>query len=264
MKKILLMVGAICSVACLYADEDTTLLEQNFTVDGSVGYKSRYFFRGRDELGKVFVTNAKIGCKFSDEITAYASASSALEVGNGNAFLNRVAPGIGISCNVTDKVILDAGCKYVFYPSMPPRNSRGQPLMMRRHSNEVHLGVIFDIFMKLSLGSFYDFERQEVALEGTAEYSLDLPFVFSGLGIDVWAKAGYDKSNKPLGNPFIPKVCYCYYGAGADLAYKFNYVKAKVGVGYEGNSAKKDSWLNDGSDSNKNAVVFRASIDCFF
>ncbi|MDR2777124.1 MAG: hypothetical protein LBB17_03750 [Puniceicoccales bacterium] len=270
MKRVFLIVAIMFGMAGLCADGDTIPSKQDFTVDTSVGFKSEYFFRGRGERRKVFVSKTEIEHQLFDEVTAYIGVNSAFGIAHeegGTDTADHISPCAGILYGIFDKVALDIGCEYHLYTAMPLTDPDGKPLGVRCHSREVHLGIIFDTFMKLSLNSFYDFERQEVALEGIGVYSFELPFLFSGLGIDVWTKVGYDYTNKPLGitnvNINIPKACYYYYAAGADLAYRFNHARIKVGVSYERNSAKKDFWINEYASTNKN-IVISASIDCLF
>ncbi|MDR0742070.1 MAG: hypothetical protein LBE98_01235 [Puniceicoccales bacterium] len=264
MKKALVVVSIICGAVGLYADEGTTASEQNFTVDTSVGFKNEYFFRGRNTLHETFISRAEIGCQIFDGTMAYAGVNSAFGIKSPSQ-LNHLSPCVGISYNVTDEVMLNAGFEYHFYTAIPLTRRNGRPFGVKRHSKEVHLGIIFDTFMKLSLNGFYDFDRQEVSFEGMGVYNLDLSSLFTGLGIDIWAKIGHDYTGKPLGvERFkILKERYNYYGVGADLAYRFNHARVKVGVGYEGNSAKKDSWVNGWTTFSKGMVV-NASVDCSF
>ncbi|MDR1528116.1 MAG: hypothetical protein LBS22_00815 [Puniceicoccales bacterium] len=263
MKKTLLMVSIVCGMVGLYAGEGITSPKQNFTVDGSVGFKSEHFSRGRNELHKVIASRIKMGYQAFDEITPYIGVSSTFGT-KSPTLLNHISPCVGVLCNVADKVTLDAGCEYHFYTAIPSKKDNGQPSRIKRHSREVHLGITFDTFMKLSLTGFYDFDRKEALFEGVGEYNLDLSFLFSGLGIDAWAKVGYDCVSNPMGieNSGLPKTRYCYYGAGTDLAYRFNGVRVKVGVGYEKNLAKEE-WVNRDVIDGKN-MVLSASVDCSF
>ncbi|MDR1457435.1 MAG: hypothetical protein LBI47_01105 [Puniceicoccales bacterium] len=263
MKKILLAASVMCGVVGLCANGSTNLPEQNLTIDFGVGLKNEYFSHGRHELRKVYIPRAKVGYQIFDEVWMYTGIDSALGMAKDSLF-NHVSPLVGISYNVTDEVKLDTRYLHHFYTKMPKKDRNGQPTDAKRYSNEISLGVVFDTFMKLSLGGSYDFEHKEATLEGAAGYNFDLSFLISGLGVDMWAKVGNDCTKKPWGMARLPKTHYYYYGAGADLAYKINCARVKVGVGYEGNSANKKDWMNAGSGGKKNSFVLSASIDCSF
>ncbi|MDR2628857.1 MAG: hypothetical protein LBC30_02620 [Puniceicoccales bacterium] len=269
MKKVFLIIAIMCGMDGLYAGNGPTLPKQDFAIDTSVGFKSEYFFRGRHDPHKVFA-KTKIEHQLFNEVTAYVGVNSVLGITpekDDPSSTDNISPCVGILFNVFDKVTLDAGYEYHLYTAIPLIAPDGKPLGMRRHSQEVHLGIILDTFMKLSLDSFYDFERREVAVEGMGVYSFKLPFLFSGLSIDIWAKVGYDYTSNPLGitrvDIRIPKGCYYYYAAGADLAYRFNHARVKVGVSYEGNFAKEDFWINKYATTDGN-IVISASVNCLF
>ncbi|MDR0693599.1 MAG: hypothetical protein LBF49_03480 [Puniceicoccales bacterium] len=269
MKKILLAIGVMGSMVGLCANENTALAEQNFMMDFGVGFKNEHVSHGRNELHKVYTPRGKAGYQVFDGFWAYAGVDSVQGIVKPTEFasFDHISPFTGVSYDVTDEVKLDAKYKHHFYTAIPKEKNDGQPLKLKRYSKEVCLGIVFDSFIKLSLNGSYDFEREEVAIEGAAEYNFDLSFLLSGLGIGTWAKVGYDCTNKPMGLPKeigLPKTCYYYYGAGADLAYKISHVRVKIGVGYEGNSAEKESWMNEWSGSRKCNLVLSTSIDCLF
>jgi hypothetical protein len=118
-----------------------------------------------------------------------------------------------------------------------------------------------------SLYCYYDFGRKEIAMEGKITHTFDLSqSLIHGVTLECGAKAGYDHMSRLWGRPYdssYGKKSYCYYGANADLVYGLGeHVKAKVGVAYEGNSAKKVHVLN--VEGKKNSIWFNASVDCSF
>jgi opacity protein-like surface antigen len=264
MKKVLLMLSIICGVFGLCVGEGTVSPEQDFMIDFGVDFKNEYIFHGRNELHKVYIPRVKVGYQIFDGTRVYAGADSVQGLGEPRT-LSRISPCVGVLYNITDKVILDAGYEYHFYTRLPIKDD-DEPIGIKCYSNEIHLGIIFDTFIKSSLKSFYDFERKEVTFEGVIGYSFDLSFLFSGLGIDTWAKGGCNHTRKPMGFEELEeeKMVYYYYGTGVDLAYKVSHVRVKVGVGYEGNFAKKEFWINVGTKSSRSSLVFRAAVNYSF
>ncbi|MDR2778870.1 MAG: hypothetical protein LBB16_01105 [Puniceicoccales bacterium] len=272
MKKMLSIIIIIFGITSLCADEEVALSKHDFAVDTSVGFKSEHVFRGRKELCESMVTEAMLKYQTLDKIATYVGINSGLGMEK-QAICNHVSPYVGILYDITDMFTLDAGYKYHFYTAMPKEYDVSAgikiPSGIKRHSNEVYAGIAADVLLKPSLYCFYDFERREVAIEGALGHNFDLSLLlFDGLGIDLEAKVGYDHADKPLGaseKVNIKKAYYCYYGFDADLVYEFNqHAKAKVGIGYEGNSANKNAWVNGHGGCNNNQVWVNASIDCSF
>jgi opacity protein-like surface antigen len=266
MKKLFGIAVGVLSAVSLWAAEG---MDSDFSLDTGVQFQTEYVYRGHNELHKTFTPKIKVGYQVNDETNVYSGIGSALSIDRVNS-LSQVSPYLGVSYAVTDQYMVDAGFKYHFYTSMLKE-------VAKRNSSEIYGGVIADILLEPSLYCFYDFDRREFAIEGRAGYFFDLSDTFSGLGLHLGAKLGFDQANKPYALKLkeedvegFGKKRYCYYGINADLLYELNSnAKAKIGIAYEGNSAKKDSWVNGCIDhesfpGHKNSFWFNASVDCSF
>jgi hypothetical protein len=188
-------------------------------------------------------------------------------------FHENISPYVGIVYEINDTFSAEAGYTHHFYTFAPSSEAAREieededvNLGMKKGSNEIYVGVTADVLLSPSLYCFYDFDYRELAIEGKVNYYFDLSNeVLSGLGLDLNAKIGHDRISRPYGIANFPndQKQYFYYGAGLDLVCNLNeHTKAKIGGAFEGNSAKKDAWLN--ANRKKNSVWLNASIDCSF
>ncbi|MDR1413349.1 MAG: hypothetical protein LBI56_00185 [Puniceicoccales bacterium] len=181
---------------------------------------------------------------------------------------NHISPYLGITYDINDTFGVEAGYTHHSYTNV--NSLLSDVLGVKKGSNEVYVGVYADVLLSPSLYCFYNFDYKEVALEGKANYYFDLSEqVLSGLGIDLGAKLGYDRTSKPYGSSIFERgdhKGYCYYGANVDLVCALNeHAKAKIGAAVEGNSAKKDAVINIFSINDKKTQIwFNASVDCAF
>lgn len=267
MKKLaMIAAGALC-FGCLEAFTMPT-----FGLDAQAKYSSEYVVRGSRRGKHVFLPKAEVNMPVFEKGKAYAGAWAALGVdGNIADTRNEVSPYIGMTYDITDMFTLDAGYIHHLYTN----ETKAAPFC-KRNTSELYLGVKADVIASPSLYFYYDCDAREVAIEGKVEYSFNFAqFGVNGLTLDLGAKLGYDSASKPFAcKDKIKKDAdghkdYAYYGVNADLVYSFNeHAKARVGVAYEGNSAKKKEWANresfSGSENHKNFVLFNASVDCSF
>jgi hypothetical protein len=284
MKKLLLMVAGVLGAAGLYASDkpgDESTSSFGLALDTSVKFQTDYAYRGRKELGKVFIPSVEIGYPAFEGGTIYTGADAVLGIGS-VTFGNRISPYFGVTYDVTDMFRVDVGYVHNFHTSLGPRHVvffkdideyRLTESMVKRNTSEFYAGVIAEVLLTPSLYVSYDAGRREISLEGEVGYTFDLSqYSIQGLGIDLGAKLGFDSARRPYGMDYDSdihgKKGYLYYGVSADLVYGVNSnAKAKVGVAYEGNSAKKKSWVYHSDDINgqhKNVVWFNASVDCSF
>ena len=261
--------------------------------------ETEYAYRGRQNGKMAIVPELWIGYNATDEFQIYAGLDgvfnmkkkTAVDIGHDNAIVatwkhfNRVSPYVGVEYKFNDMMALDAGYQHSFYTKKLSRGVKedwkkafgGQSL--KRDTNEIYVGALIDyaindsIKLDPSLYVTYGFENKEINVEGRASCNFDLSDkVAPGVGIDVGAKLGFDHAKKfcktkiksyEIGN--FGKKSYWYYGANADLVYSFNEkIRARAGVEYVGNSAKKKSWVNLYGDAHKNMVWFNAGLDCAF
>jgi hypothetical protein len=186
---------------------------------------------------------------------------------------SEVDPYVGVSYDITELFTLDAGYMHRFYTNLPPiRNVSGKesPLNQKRDTGEVYAGLAADVLLSPSLYLAYNRGSQEITVEGRVAYTYDLAqFGAGNVGVELGAKVGYDRANKPYAckdyvEANMGKKHYVYYGANADLVYHFTeHARARAGVAVEGNNAKKEDWPNQ-YFWRKAFIWFNASIDCSF
>ncbi|MDR2628468.1 MAG: hypothetical protein LBC30_00500 [Puniceicoccales bacterium] len=270
MKKLLGIAVGVLSAVGLCAED----VVSDLTLETNVQFQTERVFRGRNEFHKTLAPKVKVGSLVCDGYDIYAGIDAWLDIASKSAF-NRISPNIGVSWDVAEIFTLDGGYKHHFHTAMPKEVKKGDELVSgKRDSGEIYGGVIVDVLLEPSLYCFYDFGRKEFAIEGRVLYNVDLSqYAFSGLGIDLGAKVGFDHSSKPNGLSYIEtlgKKSYSYYGVNADLIYELsNNAKAKFGLAYEGNSAEQQSWVNGVQDRGvipgyRNSLWINASVDCSF
>ncbi len=264
MKKLSIIATGLLSLGCLCADDNAAVktMEWQSKLSGNVGMKfeTEHVSKGRREIhDRAFVPSAEASYQLFDAAQVYVGAEAALRMQNNG--INDVAPYIGCMYDINDMFTVDAGYTYHFYSGL----YNGY----KTCSNEIYLGLLTDVMFSPSLYCEYDFDREEINIVAAAGYSFDLSqYAISGLGVDLGAKIGYDKADKPLGAKYNKASDgdkdYAYYGVNADLVYSItDSAKARAGVAYEGNSAKKSSWTN-ALGGHKNMIWFNASVDCAF
>lgn len=155
--------------------------------------------------------------------------------------------------------------------------------------HKIYVGVMADIMMKPSIYFEYDTTQKKANVEGAVDYMFDLVnFGAGGLGVDVGAKIGFSHCKDPEGikreewnrrialgvankkaNPDYKGYVDCkkswfYAGANADLVYSLNEnAKARAGVAFTFNNAKKDDYKNSMNRSKHN-VWFSSAMEFSF
>lgn len=268
---VLLCVGVACANT---ADANTESGKRTgvFTVDASVGFESESVIRGMKVGNKAFVSKVEIGHFVSTKCEIYGGTEITVGIGYKNGdMLNRISPYVGISYDITDTLAVDIGYSHRFFTSLPANIYTTIPeietISVKRDESEIYAGVAANVLLLPSLHCFYGFGDREITVEGTVFHRFNLlKSATRGLALELGAKAGYNSRKKVLGFELIrSKRNYCYYGASADLVCDFNgSASAKIGVAYNANSAKKDSWTNSGGDGKRNSIWFNASVNCSF
>ena len=260
MKKLSIIATGLLSLGCLCAgdSEAANTMDWQSKLSGNVGmeFESEHINRGRKEIsGRAFVPSAEVSYQLFDAARAYVGTEASLRMKDAGS--NDVAPYVGCMYDINDMFTVDAGYTHHFY------NEDGESY----DGSELYLGMLADIMFSPSVYAEYNFKTEEFNLVGTVGYNFDLSqYAISCLGIDLGAKLGYDRCNKPGGidyNAQMGKKDYMYYGLNADLIYSItDSAKARAGVAYEGNSAKKATWVN--GNHARNIIWFNASVDCAF
>lgn len=155
--------------------------------------------------------------------------------------------------------------------------------------HKIYVGVMADIMMKPSIYFEYDTTQKKANIEGAVDYMFDLVnFGAGGLGIDVGARVGFSHCKDPDGvkreewNKMVKsnvaakkadpdykgwidcKKSWFYAGANADLVYSLNEnAKARAGVAFTFNNAKKDDYKNSMNRSKHN-VWFSSAMEFSF
>ncbi|MDR2628591.1 MAG: hypothetical protein LBC30_01190 [Puniceicoccales bacterium] len=265
MKKLLGIAVGILSAVGLCAED----IASDLTLETNVQFQSERVFRGRNEFHQAWSPQVKVGHPVCDEGNVYVGIDTALHTKGGSA-LNQWSACLGVLWDVAELFTVDGGYRHRSHTSLPEEAPE-----KRRHSHEIHGGIIVDVLLEPSLYCFYDFTREELAIEGRIKYNFDLSqYAFSGLGVNLGAKVGFDQAGRPYGLTYdnsMGKKSYSYYGVNADLIYELNNnARVKIGIAYEGNSAEQSSWTNGSvldsvaAPSHRNNLWANASVDCSF
>jgi hypothetical protein len=289
-KSLMLAIGLLGAVGLGGAPvEQTPDWRSDLSGDVSVGFVSEHTTRGRKDADKALVSHVNLEYRMDDLTKCYIGIDAvveagkmnkrAMEVTNGGVKstihpdfrLNPITPRVGITYEATDMVTVDGGYMHHIYAGSEPAM-----YIAKRDTSEVFLGATANVIASPSVYAFYDFGCEEFAVEGAASHSFDLSrHVTQGLGIDLGAKIGVSSAKKLLGIKDGAKYrdvafakdsnkAYFYYGMNADLVYGFgDCASAKVGVGFAGNTAKKEA-LGNAYGRRQNHVWFSAAVDCAF
>lgn len=275
MKKLSIIATGLLSLGCLCADDSAGVktMEWQSKLSGNVGMKfeTEHLNRGRREIpGCTFVPSAEVSYQLFDAARAYVGADSVLRAKSDG--FNDIAPYIGCMYDINDMFTVDLGYIHHFHnyaTSFAVAGGITGSANSSKDTNEIYAGVLVDVMFSPSLYCEYDFDFKEINIVADAAYYFDLSqYSISGLGVDLGIKFGYDRADKPWGSDYVREYDgdkdYVYYGASADLVYSItDSAKARAGVAYEGNSAKKEAWPVV-FGKHKNAIWFNASVDCAF
>ncbi|MDR1401832.1 MAG: hypothetical protein LBI81_02645 [Puniceicoccales bacterium] len=255
MKKLLTVIFLLAGISLSNAEDSgaAQASDSNFTVGTNMQFKTARVSHGCKASNGIYVAEAKIGYKIRENLK-FNLGGDAMAALSGK--YSRVAPGIGLSWDVTESVVLDAGYTHYFYTS-----AHGDE---QKNSNEIYGGIRRNMWLRPAVYYFYDFDNRDISWEFSIGHEFDLERrLLPGLTLNVSAKVGFEQAEKSGGKRIENgKKYFFYYGTGADLVYAFgNNAKAKLGVAYEGNSAAKNSWVNA---KRRDFVWGSASISCSF
>ncbi|MDR0740282.1 MAG: hypothetical protein LBF34_01065 [Puniceicoccales bacterium] len=163
----------------------------------------------------------------------------------------------------------------------------------KKRFHEIYAGIMADVLLNPALYFAYDFTQRKANIDGTVHYTFDLSSCgVTGFAIDLGGKVGYTRVKKPYGIAHDTKVSFLdmrgliateaevniphregnlfektswfYAGVNADLVYSLNEnAKARAGVAFSFNSAKKDSWINEKNHKKRN-VWFSSAVEFTF
>jgi hypothetical protein len=298
-KKFVSIAAGLLSAVFLSADGGFTV--PPLSLRTHLAFDSEYVDRGSRLGQQAFTPNIEIGASILDKGELYFGNQNFLATKNSD--LNKHDFYVGFSYDITDLFTADLGfvahiqrnLKDVFNKKALElaRETRGNPNLtlealttdaggvpatlagVKKRSYEIYLGLAANVLLNPSFYYNYDFTWRRHNIEGKVNYLYDLSSVgVNGFAVDLFAKAGYDRTERPLGikkdvaqKEFWSKDIkkgYFYYGTGADLVYSFNEnVQARAGVKYEGQN-KKEAWAYKAYASRKNLLWFSTSLDCGF
>ncbi|WP_309397880.1 hypothetical protein [Cerasicoccus maritimus] len=223
----------------------------DLSIAGTFDYESQYVFRSAKlayesfqpsvDFGySVLGGDAYFGIWTNQPITGLSHA--------GNGFANEIDFYLGYAYPVTDIFTVDAGFTYYWYPETIAGS--GLPGQTR----EIFLGGSADVLLSPALYVYYDFDLEQVVVELSIGYSLDLgEYVGAeGLSFDTGAYLGFVDTEDGSAGLTTPKVKngYTYGGITADLVYALNEnVSSSIGVRWSVNNDGDSAGVNIGSES---------------
>ncbi|MDR2419965.1 MAG: hypothetical protein LBD40_01410 [Puniceicoccales bacterium] len=269
-KLINIAVGTLCIGSSLMAKEprDSFALPP-LSLKTDIRFDSEYVYRGAKLGQQVFIPKVELGASLFEKGRFYFGNENFLLVKN--SLSNRNDLCVGFSYDLTDLFTVDGALTFHLRKSENiTLNQQGG----KKDTKEIYVGLLSNVCWNPSLYYSYDITWKRHNLEGRLEYPYDLtPLGVEGFAVALRAKAGFDRTNKPLGikNSFEPggrhhgkKKSYAYYGAGIDLVRSFNEnCEGRIGVNYEGTSTKS-AWIHGPSawlfTVRKNLAWFSTSL----
>jgi hypothetical protein len=222
------------------------------STDASISFATEYVSHGSKLAGPTVIGKWKTSHAFSPR-TKFSIGTNYVIAVDGS--YNKVAPCFGIEHAISETFTLDGGFTHYFYTSARP----GEP----KNSGEIYGGIFANTLLAPAFYVFCDFDSRDLSAELSLRHEIDLSQVLSGLTLNLGGKIGCEHAKKSGGRVISgERKTFCYYGIGADLRYRLkNSVKAQIGLAYEGNSARKSSWVNA---NHRNFVWFNGAISfCF-
>jgi hypothetical protein len=272
-KRLITVAAGILSVGFLHAEISSKFSE--LSLDTSCRFDTEYVYRGVKLNQQVFTPKVEISTSLFEDGDIYFGGKAFLGVKNSrfakyNCYL-------GTSYGFADIFTVDTGFIHHMYRNRFVWVGRSFPWKdIKRHSEEIYLGLMADVILNPSVYYFYDITQKRHNFEGKVNYLYDLSSLgVNGFAIDLFTKIGYDRTKKPFGlkNAFQSsgvfdgfRKGYFYYGAGANIiTYVFGEsVKIQTGAQYERTNTK-NIWTTKLSEKNhKNLLWFSTSVECNF
>ncbi|MEM9025604.1 MAG: TorF family putative porin [Verrucomicrobiota bacterium] len=172
-----------------------SLTAQELSISSTVGFESVYSFRGTKLANEIF--HGAVDLSYGDFYTGIWTAQPVT-----GSEENEIDFYGGYGFEVTETISIDLGGTVYYYPEA----GSGE-----ESTFEAFLGAAFDTILSPSAYIYYDFDLETLTVEGSISHKVKL------------AKSTYLKLKAYLGqfDPEDGKEKY-YFGAKADLVYKFN------------------------------------------
>lgn len=227
--------------------------------DAGLAFESEYIFRGK-KWGETSVQpTAMIGMPLADG-TLYVKTFMNFPIDETPSYavtVDGVSPqysgneldfsaGYKVNLPWMDKMFsVDAGYTYYYYPT-------GNLYGIDR-ANELYLGAMANVPLNPTVYAYYDWNREQVVVEGNISHSLDLGQHISAHGfyIDLGASVGGLWADKYAGDQLSAntencwKNSYAYWGAMVGLRYMINRVAdISLSFNYAGNNDGHGSFVS--------------------
>jgi hypothetical protein len=271
-RKLIATTASIFSIGFLHAESGFHFPE--LSLDTSCRFDTEYVYRGTKLNQQVFSPKVEVSTSLFGDGDIYFGGKAFLGVKDSR--FAKYDCYLGTSYGFADIFAVDAGFihhkyrnRFSWVKSLPWEK-------VKRHGEEIYLGLIADVFLNPSVYYFYDITQKRHNFEGKVNYLYDLSSIgINGFAVDLFTKIGYDRTKQPLGlkNAFSSrstfdgfKKGYFYYGAGANvIVYVLKEsVKFQTGAHYEGANEKK-IWTTKLSEKNhRNFIWFSTSVECNF
>ncbi|MDR2200700.1 MAG: hypothetical protein LBN94_01095 [Puniceicoccales bacterium] len=228
----------------------------------------------------------------TDRFTAdFGYTYSRLGSGKDKLRINHVGgKGFALLNAAGDKFIGDADGADLADKSNAEWGTARKYLSTKRATHELYAGVIGDFLLNPTLYFAYDFTQRKANVETEISHTFDLGAQgINGFAIDLGARLGYSRVKKPYGidrktqvvfetldndgehldvadhnSNLFEKKGWFYAGVNADLVYSLNEnTKARAGVEFAFNNAKKDTWINEFNQKRQN-VWFSTAFEFTF
>lgn len=220
---------ALSGIAAANAQTGSSI--SDLSISGAFAFESEYIFRGVQLGENSLQPSVELGFPVAGG-SLYAGIWNSNDIENGGA-ANEIDYYFGYAYPVTDIFTVDAGLTIYHYPEAVTTGGGLQA------TQEVYLGVAADVLLSPALYFYYDFELEQIVIEGSVGYSIDLA-EYAGIdstSIDLGGYLGNVSADDVSQAPGDQSNGYTYWGLSADLVYGFNdNVAAAVGGRYAGNN----------------------------
>lgn len=220
------MKKSIATIALAAVIGSSAYATEGLSITGSFDFESEYVFRGKRFTQAAFQPSVEFGYTVGPGVLYTGIWTNFPVSNNNNTQDNEIDIYGGYALPVSDMLTLDAGFTYYWYPQA---NSTVNPVTMNlNRAREVYFGVQADVLLSPAVYAYYDFDREQLVLEGSIGYSLPLSeYLNVPLSLDTGAYIGYLHADAYNGNQRQAGVTkwrnsYAYAGASVDLVYAFS------------------------------------------
>jgi hypothetical protein len=234
-----------------------------------VGFETEYVTHGRKEgqqnvqiAGEVGTDISK-GHLYGGLTSVVLLKDDAPPAGVDRMSTTNISPYAGYSYDFSRLLKGDAGYVAHFYTNFSGKN-------IKKNTNEIYAGVIFDLLFDPSVYAFYDIDRHEFSFIAVGSYVYDLSsFGLNNCSLEGKAKVGYDYSSKPFaisGGVHQESKDYIYFCFEGGFGYRHNDNTTFRGtISYSGNSASAHNWANSiFGGRHKNCVWIGGNVEFNF